>query len=200
MRTSYDDLMGLDMYDEGMMGLDGFYSAEQAKEQFIAAGSSAAAIMLAAWGMPKLPAPESWQPENQHRLRAGLGLLAGLLLSRGLWNYNRDAAMAVLGGVGGLAVAQLIDSYLEMDILHGMPLGNLPQSSALSAQDEALLTAYSPDTGTLSLTEVAASRDPFAHARGGMGGPIVTPEQLMGFGGPVVAAETLGEGYNPYLA
>lgn len=205
MRTNYDDLMGLDMYDDGM---GGFYDAEMLKEQLIAAGSSAAAIIFAAWAMPMLPAPKAWTPDSQHRMRAALAVLGGMLAARGLWGYNRDASMAVLGGVAGLGIAQLVNSYVFMDkegkpILNkdgkpvlnlGNPLGDYGDygydPSALSAGDEALLTAYSPDTRTLSLTEVGASR-------GAFGGPVVTPEQLMG---AVVATETLGEGYNAYLS
>jgi hypothetical protein len=190
MRSNYDDLMGLEMYDDGM---GQFYTADMLKDQLIAAGSSAAAIILAAWAMPKLPAPKDWQPVNQSRMRAALGTLGGMLAARGLWDYNRDAAMAVLGGVAGLGLAQLIDSYLEMDILHGTPLGQYTEN-ALSAGDEALLTAYAPNTTTLSLTEVGASRGAFA----GFAGTGVTTEQLMG---AVVATETLGDNaYNAYLS
>lgn len=190
MRSSYDDLAGLDMYDAGMGGL--IPDMEEAKAQLLAAGSSALAIILATWGMPKVPTPKDWTEANQHRLRAGLAVIGGMLAARGLWNYNRDAAMAVLGGVSGLGLAQLLDSFLEMDILHGTPLGQY-DANALSAGDEALLTAYSPDSGTLALTEVGASRPAFQ----GLGGPVVSNEQLMG---AVVATETLGEGYNAYLS
>jgi hypothetical protein len=189
------------MYDEGM---GEFYSADMLKDQLIAAGSSAAAILLAAWAMPKLPAPKDWTPTNQHNMRAALATLGGMLAARGLWSYNRDAAMAVLGGVSGLGIAQLINGYLFTDkdgnpkkdsegklvMPLGTPLGDAGYSYGLSAGDEALLTAYSPDTRTLSLTEVASNRGAFQ-------GTGVTSEQLMG---TVVATETLGEGYNAYLS
>lgn len=189
MRSSYDDLMGLDMYDDGMGDMGEFYSAAMLKDQLISAGSSAAAIILAAWGIPKIPAPSSWSEINQHRMRAAIGVVGGMLLARGLWSYNRDASMAVLGGVAGLGIAQLVDSYLDMNIFGGntavYPLGGMSEG------DEALLTAYSPDTRTLSLTEVASSKGAFA-------GTGVTSEALMG---TVVATETLGEnGYNAYLS
>jgi hypothetical protein len=206
MRSNYDDLMGLDMYD----GLDGMeYTPEMFKEQLIAAGSSAVAIILAAWGMPKLPAPKDWTPENQHRMRATLAVVVGMLASRGLWNYNRDAAMAVLGGVGGLGLAQLLDSYLTPDkdgkrlITIGTPFGDYGyDSNALSAGDEALLTAYSRDTRTLSaleLTNVASAPGAFAAYPDGpvsFGATGVNAETLMG---AVVQTETLGN-YNPYMA
>jgi hypothetical protein len=204
MRSNYDDLMGLDMYDEGMGEM---YNAQSAQEDAIAAGSSAIAILLGAWAMPKMPAPKDWTPENQHRMRAALAVLAGIVGSRMLIRYgNRDAAMAVLGGVGGLGIAQLVDSYLTPDkdgkrlLTIGTPFGEYgayPDAGALSAGDEALLTAYSRDTGTLSaleLTNVAAARGAFA----GFAGPVVTNEALMG---AVVQAETLGDGgYNAYLS
>ena len=203
---AYDDLMGLDMYDDGMGGL---YSADMLRDQLIAAGASAASILLASWALPKVGKLEMLQKldePNRHRVTAGLGVLAGLLGGRLLWDRNRDAAMAVVGGVAGLGLAQLIDSYFDKHLIGDgsaavYPLGSFAgDDNSMSANDAALLAAYGNDNGSalaaLEATGVAASRGAF-----GLAGTVINPEQLMGFEAAVVAGETLGQAsYNPYLA
>lgn len=186
-----DDMMGLDMYDD----LDGFLSPDMIRDSFIAAGAGAGAILIATWLTPKLPAPADWEETNQHRLRAATATLGGLLLGRALWDYNRDMAMAVVGGVAGLGLAQLLDSFFEINLLDGTPLGTLPEDIELSAGDEALLEAYDHDQASaLNALETPG----VTTAPGAFADPTVTPEALMGFSGTVVQAETLG--YNPYMA
>jgi hypothetical protein len=193
----YDDLMGLDMYDDGMSGL---ITADMLRDKLIAAGSAAAGIGLASWLLPMIPMPAmvtSLSEPNQHRVRAGIGMLAGIAAGRGLWNYNRDAAMAVVGGVAGLSLLQLLATYMPNNILKGFPLGDMPGNGELSQSDEALLSAYS-NTGALSqleATSITSARGAFSE----FAGPTITNEALMG---AVVNAETLGggNGYGPWLA
>jgi hypothetical protein len=205
---AYDDLMGLDMYDDGM---GAFYSPAMLRDQLIAAGASGAGILLASWVLPKLTSSEmmsKMEEPTRHRVGAIVGILGGMVGGRLLWDYNRDAAMAVVGGVSGLGFAQLLDSYFKEKNLigHGTakmyPLGSFAEmeyEDTLSAGDQALLAAYGSDGGSalsaFESTNVTASR-------GAFGGTVVNPEQLMGFGGldaAVVAGETLGA-YNPYLS
>jgi hypothetical protein len=214
---AYDDLMGLDMYD-GLDGLDEIYSARMLMEQVIAATSSGVSILFASWGLPKLTAADGplskmiTDEKNRHRIGALLGIIGGAVAGRIAWNYSRDAGMAIVGGVSGLGLAQLIDSFIEKPLLGGgaaaiYPLGSfgaMPEASELSASDQALLAAYSGDSGAalsaLEAANVQASRGAF----GGLQGTVVNPEALMGFGGldaAVVAAQTLGEEpYPGYLA
>lgn len=215
---AYDDLMGLDMYD-GLDDMGEMYSAKMFQDQLIAAGSSAAAILLASWSLPKLTAADGWLAKQitdeptRHRVGAIIGVIAGAIAGRVAWNYNRDAAMAIVGGVSGLGLAQLVDSFFEKQNLIGSgaakvyPLGSfgaLPEEGELSASDQALLAAYGADNGAalsaLEAANVAASRGAF----GGLQGTVVNPEQLMGMGAldaAVVAAQTLGEEpYPGYLA
>jgi hypothetical protein len=188
--------MGLDMYDDGMEGL---YSADMLRDQVIAAGAGAGAILLASWGLPKLASMDvmtKLEEPTRHKVTALLGILGGLVGGRLLWDRNRDAAMAVVGGVAGLGLAQLIDTFFDANLLgHGAapmyPLG---------AADDALLAAYGSDNASalasLEATGVAASRGAF----GGFAGTVVNPEQLMGLEAAVVAGETLGDnGYQSYL-
>jgi len=197
-RRYYDGMSGLDMYDDDM---EGFMSPRMLQEQVIAAGAGAGAILIGAWLLPKLPAPASWSEPNQHRMRAGLGVVASILAAKYLWDWNRDAAIAVLGGVGGLGVAQLVDSFFDANLLGGgYPLGMLPNDSALSGGDMALLSSY--DQGSaLSAMEavgVSAAAPAFPVRRSPLGDPTVTPEQLFGLGGTVAQTENLG--YGPWLA
>ncbi len=188
---AYDD-MDLDAYDMGEM----WYTGDQVRDSAIAAAAGGGAILLTAWAMPKLPAPEGWTPKAQSRMRAGLAILGAGLVGRGLWDVNRDAAMAVMGGVGGLGIAQLVDSYFDISILDGNPLGTLPEDIELSAGDEALLEAYDND----AMGAMAALETPgVTEAPGAFADPTVTPEALMGFDGTVVQSETLGE-YLPYMS
>jgi hypothetical protein len=188
MRSNYDDLMGLDMYDEGGMGE--FVNGEMLKEAFIAAGASAGAIVVATWVLPKVANMDffkSYEPKNRSKIMGALGLLGGLLGGRALWNYNRDAAMAVIGGVGGLGLAQLIDSFLDMDLLHGAPLGDMPSEDTLSAYDNYNTNALSQ----LERTNINESAGAFS----GLASPQIYNQPLMG---TVVNDQTLG--YNPYMS
>jgi hypothetical protein len=209
---AYDDLMGLEMYD-GLDGLDEIYSPQMLMEQLIAAGAAGVSILAASWSLPKLTAPDGllakWITDEQtrHRVGAALGVLTGGILGRVAWNYNRDAGMAIVGGVSGLGLAQLIDSFFDKSLLGGgaaaiYPLGSfgaLPDSDELSASDEALLAAY--DSGSALSALEAANVQSSRGAFGGLQGTVVNPEALMGFGAPVVAMETLGEDQYPgYLA
>lgn len=184
----YDDLMGLDYYD----GLDQFITPSMVRDSLIAAGAGAGAILLASWVVPMLPAPEAWDEENKHRLRAAVGAIGGLLVGRLVWDFNRDAAMAIIGGTAGLGIAQFVDSFFEKPALVGTPFGTLPEDVELSG-DEALLGAYDygPALSNLETTGVTTAPGAFAD-------PTVTPEALFGMEGTVVQQETLG--YNPYMA
>jgi hypothetical protein len=201
---NYDDLSGLDMYDDGMGEI---YSVDMLKGALIAAGASASAIVVGTLVLPKLTASEmlsKYEPTTRSRIAAVLSIGAGLVLGRLALPYNRDAAMAIVGGLGGLGIAQLADSFLDRDLLHGTPLGalNADQEYAdqeLSDGDEALLSAYDEDSGSalaaLESSNVHAARGAFS----GFEGPQVSQEALMGLDAAVVQGETLGV-YNPYLA
>lgn len=188
----YDDMSDIGSFNFGS-DLGEMYSADMLKDSLIAAGAGAGALVLSAFLLPKLPAPSMFTAQNQSRFRAGVGLLIAMGAGRAMWDVNRDAAMGIIGGVGGVALAQLIDSFLGADILRGTPLGALPDGSELSAADQAILAAYdsSRTLASLETPGVQMSSGQFAD-------PTVTREQLMGFGSAVVQTETLG--YQPYLS
>jgi hypothetical protein len=186
----YDDMMDLDMYDDGM---GEFMTMDMVRDQLLAASAGGGALMVASWLTPMLPVPEGWDGTAKgSRLRAAVAGVGGMLASRALWDYNRDAAMAVLGSVTGLAIAQIADSFFELDLLGGTPLGETPSDMALS--EESLLSAYDND-GMAALRSLETTG--VTSAPGAFADPTVTPEALMG---TVVQAETLGQaGYNAYM-
>lgn len=200
---NYSDYDMMDAYD-----FDQFVTPSMLQDSLIAAGAGAGAILLASWISPFLPAPEKWKedPEkmvNMSRLRAALAGVGGLLVGRLMWDWNRDAAMAVIGGVTGLAAAQIVDSFIQVEdesgtkkrsTLIGTPLGVLPEDVELSAADEALLSAYDAPGAMAALETTGITSAPGAFAD-----PTVTPEPLFGLDGTVVQQETLGA-YNPYLS
>jgi hypothetical protein len=227
---AYDDLMGLDMYDDGM---EAFYSPEMLKEQMMAAGSSAAAILLATWLLPKvakMDAVQKLEEPNRHRLAAVLGIVGGMVGSRLLWDRNRDASMAVLGGVSGLGLAQLVDSYFAKNLIGGdapaYPLGSFANADdGLYGSDDDYSTMAGYGSGApgdwgqgygmsgsdeallagYGGSALAALESTGVRAsRGAFGqfhGTVVNPEQLMGgLDAAVVAGETLGEQYTGYLS
>lgn len=192
MPRAYDDMDGIGSFNFGS-DLGEMYSADMFKDSLIAAGAGAGALVLSAFLIPKIPAPSMLTAQNQSRFRAGVGLVVAMLAGRGMWDVNRDAAMGIIGGVGGVALAQLIDSFLGADILRGTPLGALPDGSELSAADQAILDSYDGARTLASLETPGVQM-----SSGAFADPTVTREQLMGFGGTVVQTETLG--YQPYLS
>ena len=199
----YDDLADLDMYD-GLddIGLaDGMPSAAALQRYVLAAGAGAGALLLGTWLMPKVPAPKDWQELNAHRMRAAIAALAGLTIGHFTMRYNRDVGMAVLGGISGLAIAQLVGSLVTPNFV-GTPFGQLSADDEYSmmgaiAGDEDAAAALS----ALETATVAGSRPVF----GGFEGPTVSRQALMGDGSSLEAAmvqpETLGNGeYPAYLS
>lgn len=183
-----DDLAGLEFAE-----FDELFNMEMAKEMGLAGVSGAASILLATYGMQsiaKMSFLSGLTPQSRSQVMSGLTIVAGVAVGRGLYHYNRDAAMGVVGALGGLGLANLIGSFLTTNPL-GAPLGALPEDMALSGDDDAL-SAYDYEAlQGLGETDVQGH----AGAFGMLADPSVTPEQLQG---TMVAQETLG--YAPYLS
>lgn len=189
----YDDMSGLDMYD-GMDGLDAFLNPQMLQEYLMAAGAGAGAILLGTWLMPKLPAPATWTGAaevNAHRMRAGIATVGGVALGAFLLRYNRDLGFAVMGGVAGLGLAQLIDSFVDANFV-GTPFGQLSANgddmSGLSGDEDSSMAL-----AALEAANVGAARPAF-------GDPSITRERLQGFDAAMVQSETLGNAYQPWLS
>lgn len=189
---SYDDLSGLEYSSFG--DLDAIFDMEILKELGLAEVSGAAAILLTTLGAQKLasmPFMTTMAPQTRSRVMSGVAILVGTGVGRALYQYNRDAAMGVAGGVAGLGLANLIGSFFSSNPL-GAPLGQLPEDYALS-DDGTLLSNYDYESlNGLAEAGVEASAPAFR----GLQGPTVTPEALQG---AIVQQETLGA-YMPYLS
>jgi hypothetical protein len=101
--------------------------------------------------------------------------------------------MGIVGGVGGMAMANLIDAAIAQF------RGTERMGIGLGDADESLLAGYDDVEGmealaALETTGVSTAPGAFQ----GFSDPSVTPEALMGLDGTVVQEETLG-GYNAYM-
>jgi hypothetical protein len=193
---AYDDMMGLEFGEYEGMGQ--FLSAEMLKEALIASTAGGGAILLTVYGVKKLSeqldlANKIPNPIVRSAVTSAVTLLLGVAGGKALYEYNREAAMGVAAGLGGIAMANFIDAVIaqvtgnprmlntlgDSDMPYG---GNMDGMAALAA---------------LETTGVTSAPGAFQ----GFADPTVTPEALMGFDGTVVQQETLGEmGYGGYLS
>jgi hypothetical protein len=195
---AYDDMMGLEFGDyEGMDGV--LPNAEQIKEAVIASTAGGGAILLSTYAVKMLAEKVDLSSRIENPLlRSGVmsaaTMMVGLIAGKGLYDYNRDAAMGIVGGVGGVAMANFLDAVIAQ------VTGNEPMGFSLADADESLLSGGYEDPGmealaALETTGVTTAPGAFQ----GFADPSVTPEALMGLDGTVVQEETLG-GYAPYLS
>jgi hypothetical protein len=191
---AYDDMMGLEF---GQV----LPSMEMAKEGLVAAAAGGGAILLTSAGIKaasdKLELESRVEnPLVRSLLTSGTMFLIGLTGGRMLYDTNREAAMGVVGGLGGMAAANLIDAVFSQ------VTGNERMMPALGE------SGYGGDYGSGDGMEALAALETpgVTSAPGAFSGfadPTVTPETLMGgLDGTVVQEETLGglQAYAPYLA
>jgi len=197
---AYDDMMGLEFGD--YEGMEQFLDVNMLREALWASTAGGGAILLAGWGAKELAERLNLStmienPLLRSAVMSGTVFVAGVVGARGLYEYNREAAMGVLGGVGGFALASFLQTALaELT-------GSEPLNVATLGEGDDYMTSYGGDEGmealaALETTGVTASPGAFQ----GVGDPSVTPEALFGLEGTVVQEETLGGlgGYAPYLS
>lgn len=183
---NYDD-MGM----EGFGDLEAFFDAEILKEVGMAGASGAVAILLGTYGLQAVAGMDwlkTMDPTNRSRMTSGIAIAGGIVAGRGLYGYNRDAAMGVAGGLIGLGLANLVGTFFTKNPL-GTPLGETDDDSSMLADYD-----YEALNGVAGLAETGVQSA--APAFRGLQGPTVTPEQLQG---AMVQQETLGA-YMPYLS
>lgn len=198
--SEYDDMMGLEFGD--YEGLDQFLNAEMIKEALLASVAGGGAILLTTYGVRKAVEKIGFinqiqDPLAKAAVTSGLAFIVGLAGGRMLYEYNREAAMGVIGGVGGIAMANLIDAAIAKFT------GNERMGIGLGDGDESLLSAYSDQEGMEALAALESTGVTSAPgAFQGFADPSVTPEALMGLQGTIVQEETLGDmgAYAPYLS
>lgn len=199
MLDAYDDMMGLEFGD--YEGMEAFLNAEMLKEALIASTAGGGAILAAGWGVKKLSETLDLSTRIENPLLratviSGGTFLLGVAAGRGLYEYNREAAMGIVGGVGGFAMANFIDAAISA------MTGNERMMPSLGEGDD-YMTSYGSDDGMAALAALETTGVTSAPgAFSGMGDPSVTPEALMGLDGTVVQQETLGGlgAYAPYLS
>ncbi len=183
---SYDDMMGLEFGEFGS-----FLDGQMIKDALVASAAGGVAVLAGAAALNKLLAMD-WMPQmvkDNRKVVKGVGLIAlGFIGGRAVYGHSREASMGILGGMGALGVANIVNNFLG---------ANTVSLEGDDSRDESLLSNYDNMAALASLE--ATSVQEAAGAFSGFADPTVTPEQLMGFQGTVVQSETLG-GYAPYLS
>lgn len=189
---AYDDMMGLEFGD--YEGLEQFLSPEMIREALIAGTAGGGAILLTSYGVKKLTENVEFlgnieNPLLKAAVTSGIAFFTGLAGGRALYEYNREAAMGIVGGTAGMAMAHLIDAAIAQFT------GNERMGISLGEGDDYMYGDGMAALAALETTGVTSAPGAFAD-------PSVTPEALMGLDGTVVQQETLGEmgAYAPYLS
>jgi hypothetical protein len=191
--SAYDDVMGLEFGD--MSDIDGLLNPEMLKEALIASTAGGAAILLAGYGIKKATTAVGLEtkitnPVLRAAVVSAVTMLGGVAIGRGLYDYNREAAIGIVGSLGGIAMASFLDTVIAQ------VTGNARLMPGLGEDDG---SSYDSD-GTAALAMLEATNVSAAPgAFNGLADPTVTQEQLMGFESTMVEQETLG-GYNAYMA
>lgn len=183
--SGLEDMTGLEYADDDFFGLGEMVTPEMLKEGLIASLSGAAVLILAQQGISRIPLPDDWEPRTKMLVRSGIGLGAGLVAGRVLYNYNRDAAMGVVGALAGAAIAGAINYFAFDSAPVGFSGAEDMELMAPMTESSLLGTGGYSAMSQLSAAVTEAERRSFS-------GPQVSPEQLMG-------AQGMAE-YQPYLS
>jgi hypothetical protein len=165
---------------EGMWnGLDQqIITQEQIMDMGVATLSGAGGIMLAGTILPQIPFLKD-QPMGKAFSAIVLGLVSGRLL----WDVNKEAALGLAGGMGGLGLASLVNQMTGIDVsLSDIgETGMLGQTTVVRSEAEELLglgRGFDPE---------AAQSDEILAIGDGMGAaPTVTDQTVV----PVELEET----------
>ena len=191
------DISGLESF-----GLGAFLDAQHVKSAVMGAAIGGGGILLTTtaldkvWAQPAAGSGSMFAPDaaggngtmNFKRAKSALTVLVGLLGGRALYDKNRDAASAFMGGVSGLGLAELVASYVnDPASTTGPTVRTSNLSGHLSLSD-------------LRALEMAVSTPMRAYQNmNGFGGPVTNTQQLSA---PVTSATELGgmAAYMPYLS
>jgi hypothetical protein len=155
-----DDMMGLAMYDD----MGAFMSGSQLKEHLMAGGAGGIGILATSAVLQRVPFPADWQPSTTSKVKNLLALGVGVIGGRMMYDRNREAALGFMGGVGGLAIAQLLQSFAPETLSTSLSGGGL-SSADLAALESAV-----------------ATNSPSWRAGAGMSAPSVSERQLASTG------------------
>lgn len=168
-----DDMMGLSLYDD----MGAFMSPAQLKESLMSAGAGGIGILATSAVLSRVPLAdwlssdtEAANPVTVSRIKNVIALGVGVLGGKLMYDRNREAALGFMGGVGGLAMAQLLASFAGVDDAGAPRLTTSLAGGGLSGADLAALEA------------AVATNSPSWRAGAGMSGPQVTERQLAATG------------------
>lgn len=184
-----DDMDGLDFFgDHEIDGLgdlfdfEEWFSKDALMSDAIAAATGAGGILAVSAAVPWISEkilPADWDPVMKGRVRSGMGLLAAFIGGRILWQVDKRASAGFVGAVGGMALAQLVASFVDMHI----GFAALPEEEALSGPEDELLGLRDGDEEELAaLSAAVADND---RRQLSQTATTVSPEHL---------------GYQPYLS
>ena len=137
-----DDMDGLDFFGDSeidgigdLFDWDEWFSTEALMSDAIAAGTSAGGILLASAAIPWLSEkilPDTWEAKDKSRVRSAMGVLFAFIGGRALWRVDKRASAGFVGAVGGLAVAQLLASFVDVNV----GFAALPEEEALGGPED----------------------------------------------------------------
>jgi hypothetical protein len=177
--------------------MGGLFDPEMLKEALIASTAGGGAILLTVYGVKKISekldlASKIENPILRSAVTSAATLMIGVAAGKSLYEYNREAAMGVAAGLGGIAMANFIDAVIAQVTGNPRMLNTLGDSDVPYASMDGMAALAALET-----TGVTSAPGAFQ----GFADPTVTPEALMGFDGTVVQQETLGDlGYSGYLS
>lgn len=189
--AGYDEMMGLEFGEFGS-----FLDGQMFKDALVASAAGGVGVLAGTWAINKLLGMDNmpqFVKDNRKVAKGVLQIGAGLVLGRVLYDRSREASMGVLGGLGALGAANIINSFMKDNAVA------LEGDDELSGSDSSLLSNYDNMAALAALETTSVSSAPDAFQ--GFADPTVTQEALMGFNGldgAVVQTETLG--YAPYLS
>lgn len=199
------EMMGLEMMNGGM---GAWMTADDVKNSLMGAAVGGAGIMVTATALSKWTQPTTGMfstdtasggsangPMNFRRVKDLVAILVGVLGGRaihgdGMSTQRRDSAMAFVGGVAGLGLADLVASWIPDDSTTHAPMVRTSLSGGyLSGADLRALEA--------AVATTSAAWQPSSDYA--MNGVSVRTSQLQA---PVVTDVDLGSlgAYMPYLA
>lgn len=186
--ASYDDMMGLAMYDGD--GLGAYMDPEMLKAALMTGAVGGVGILATGTVLGYVDSwlPEEWSPMARSRTKNAIAVLIGVVGGRmiygsGMDMRRRDSAMGFTGAVAGLGLANLVASWVNREGEEPMVRTNFAGghlSGASLAQLEAAVASTSP-----------AWRPSYD-----MAGTVAQSRELSA---PVVSANELGN-YAPYLS
>lgn len=176
------DMMGLGYGGDGL----GAYmpTGEEVKASLMAGAAGGAGILLVSTVLAKIPQPETGtfaDPTNWRRAKGLMAIVAGIFGGRALYDRSPNAAMAVVGAVTGLGMADLVASWVPdtAGVRTGLAGGHL------SGAD-------------LRALEMAVTTPMDAWRSSGMAGTVAQSRQLSA---PVTSVTELGNpAYQGYLS